>query len=485
MKPCIRFFLSVLITALGLIAAGRGTAQTFTTLHCFTVLNSATNSDGARPTAGLIVSGNTMYGTAVYGGIWGNGTVFAINTDGSGFTNLHSFTPRTTNSSLVFTNNDGAYPYGGLVLSGNTLYGTAVYGGTSGHGTAFAFSTDGTSFTNLHNFTDITAHFNTNSEGANPYAGLILSGDTLYGTATNGGSGGVGTVFAVKTNAMGFKNLHNFIPKINSDGAYPNGELILSVNTLYGTTRQGGLSGWGAVFALSTDGTSFTNLHSFTSLNQNTGTNTDGVLPTAGLILSADTLYGTASGGGSSGKGTVFALKTDGTGFRNLHSFTYDSGLGNSDGANPNAGLLLSGGTLYGTAFMGGASDNGTVFAVSTDGTRFTTLYHFTGGNDGAAPRAGLVLSGNTLYGTTWGGGSSGNGTVFSIFIQPQLTIIPSGPYVILTWPTNYTAFTLQSTTNLVSLLWNTNYPAPVVVNGQNTVTNPISGRQKFYRLSQ
>jgi hypothetical protein len=68
----------------------------------------------------------------------------------------------------------------------------------------------------------------------------------------------------------------------------------------------------------------------------------------------------------------------------------------------------------------------------------------------------------------------------------PQLTIIPSGANVILTWPTNAAGFTLQSTTNLVSpAVWSTVSPGPVVVNGQNAVTNPISGTKKFYRLSQ
>jgi formylglycine-generating enzyme len=67
-----------------------------------------------------------------------------------------------------------------------------------------------------------------------------------------------------------------------------------------------------------------------------------------------------------------------------------------------------------------------------------------------------------------------------------NLTIIRSAANVILTWPTNATGFTLQSTTNLVSpAVWATGVPGPVVVNGQNTVTNPISGSQKFYRLSQ
>jgi hypothetical protein len=67
----------------------------------------------------------------------------------------------------------------------------------------------------------------------------------------------------------------------------------------------------------------------------------------------------------------------------------------------------------------------------------------------------------------------------------PPLTVIPSGANIILAWPTNYAAFTLQSTTNLVPPGWTTVSPGPVVVNGQNAVTNPISGTQQFFRLSQ
>jgi uncharacterized repeat protein (TIGR03803 family) len=461
------FLLPALIAGLNLIPAGRVTAQTFTTLYSFTAssTNSSgiyTNSDGASVYAGLIISGNTLYGTALVGGSSGDGTVFSVNTDGTGFTTLHSFTGGS----------DGLQPYCDLILSGNTLYGEAAAGG--GAGTVFAVSTDGTGFTNLHSFTG-------GSDGWEPEYGLILSGNILYGTAVGGGAYGNGTIFSVNTNGTGFTNLHSFTTaswpfNINSDGAKPYCNLVLSGNTLYGTASVGGTSGNGTVFAVHTDGTGFTTLHSFTGVS-------DGANPYAGLILSGNTLYGTANDGGSWNGGTLFAVNTDGSGFSVLHSF-----FANSDGALPMAGLILSGNTLYGTADYGGSSGVGTVFAVNTNGTSFTNLHSFTGGSGGAEPYCDLVLSGNTLYGTTVYGGT-GNGTVFSLSLPPpppQLTIIPAGANVILTWPTNAAGFTLQSATNLVSpVIWSPVSPGPVVVNGQYAVTNSTSGTNKFYRLIQ
>jgi len=124
------FLLPVLIAGLGLTLALRMTAQTFTNLYSFTATSGVspfTNGDGAGPNAGVILSGTTLYGTAQGGGSSGNGTLFRINTDGKGFTNLHDF-------SVV---NDGATPSAGLILSNNTLYGTALRGGSSGNGTVF------------------------------------------------------------------------------------------------------------------------------------------------------------------------------------------------------------------------------------------------------------------------------------------------------------------------------------------------------------
>jgi uncharacterized repeat protein (TIGR03803 family) len=258
------------------------------------------------------------------------------------------------------------------------------------------------------------------------------------------------------------------------------------------------------VFALNSDGTSFRTLYHFTQSSAPPSyTNTDGWSPDGELLLSGNTLYGEAYWGGSWGYGTVFAINTDGTGFRILHTFT-----GGSDGSGPSGGLRLSSNTLYGTAGFGGgsgapkpygtdssAAGSGTVFALNTDGTGFTILHTFTAtspytNSDGANPFSGLVLSGNTLYGTTEWGGRYGSGTVFSILMQPQLTISASGPNLVLSWPTNYagfdyTGYALQSAASLASPVWNTNLSAPVVVKGLNTVTKPVSGVQEFFRLSQ
>lgn len=154
----------------------------------------------------------------------------------------------------------------------------------------------------------------------------------------------------------------------------------------------------------------------------------------------------------------------------------------------------MSGSTLYGTTVFGGSSGNGTLFALNTDGTGFTTLHSFAGRPNLStgliSSGAGLFLSGNTLYGTTFSGGTYGDGTVFSFSFPPKLTLIPFETNVILSWPINYvgfdyTGFTLQSTTNLGSPVWTPESLTPVVVNGQNTVTNPIPSIQQFFRLSQ
>lgn len=431
-------------------------AQNLRMLHSFQL------GEGVFPT-GLVLSGNIIYGTASMGGSWNDGTVFSVNKDGSALRVLYSF--------------NSSHPGTICVSSNNLLY------GIENNGAVFVLNTDGTGFRNLSLVPVV------------PRTGLVISGNTLYGTAEGGG----GVVFKLSTDGTGFTNLHTFTEsRQNSSGFSTNGDaagpnyLIMSSNMLYGTAGFGGNSGLGAVFAINSNGTDFTILHSFAAgsgsfpLGLPRITNSDGAFPNS-LVLSGNTLYGTAPYGGGSANGTIFAVNTDGSDFRVLHAFAAGSGsyiITNSDGVYANE-LILSGNTLYGAADLGGAYGIGTIFSLNSNGTDFTTLYSF-GGIIGGRP-SGVLLSDNTFYGTTEGGY---NGALFSLSFPPQLSINPSTSNIILSWPTNYAGFdyttcTLQSTTNLASVAWATNLPSPVVVDGHYTVTNPVSGTQQLFRLSQ
>jgi uncharacterized repeat protein (TIGR03803 family) len=461
--------LLVLVSALAFVPSTELAAQTFTTLYSF-----SGGTNGGAPYGPLLASGGMVYGTA--------NSVFALNLDGTGYAMLHSLTAPP--GPPPWTNNDGASPQGGLISSGSNLFGTAVNGGSFGSGTVFTLSSNGTNFKVLYPFTG-------GVDGGSPEGGLVSSGNRLHGTASRGGASGSGAVFALNTDGTGFTNLYSFtalgapIPT-NTDGANPYAGLILSGNRLFGTAANGGSSGYGTAFSINTDGSAIATLHSFAR--------TDGAGPVAPLILSGEILYGTTSRGGNYGNGTVFSLNTNRTGFVTLHHFTAvspSSPYANSDGANPNGGLILLGGRLYGSAAAGGTSGRGTIFSLNIDGTSFLTLHSFTAASapyytnsDGFFPYAGLISSGNVLYGAASLGGSFDAGTVFSI-TPLQLTIAPAAAGVVLTWPANFTGFTVQSTTNLVSPVWTTNLPPPVIVSGQNVVSNPVSRTQQFFRLSQ
>jgi uncharacterized repeat protein (TIGR03803 family) len=470
------FFAFALAAGLGFIASRPLAAQTFTTLYNFSTVSGpyrflGSNNDGAFPVAALVQSGNTLYGTAAGGGTSEYGTVFAVNTDGTGFTNLHNFAGT----------GDGSNPYAPLISAGSVLYGTAYYGNGEGvgNGTVFEVNNDGSGFTSLATL-------------AGPQ-GLTLSGDTLYGAA--------GGLFDLNTNGSGFATIYAFTAisgefGTNSDGNGPVGPMVVSGDTLYGTATVGGNSGVGTVFKVNTNGAGFTVLHTFSATSglYYSGTNSDGAIPGT-LALSGNTVYGATYRGGSSSNGTVFAVNTDGTGFKVLHTFppTFGPNLTNFDGAYPSPYVMVSGNTLYGTTLYGGSFSNGTVYAVNTDGSGFKVVHTFTAfsgphltNSDGGNPYGGLIISGNVLYGAAESGGTGGSGTIFSISLPPQLAITASGPNVILTWPTNVAGLMLQSTPILTApVVWTPVSPGPVVVNGLNTVTNPMTGSQQFYRLSQ
>ena len=244
------------------------------------------------------------------------------------------------------------------------------------------------------------------NDGAGPQGSLTLSGTTLYGMTREGGAGDGGTIFKFDTKTNGLTVLHSFAGGTN-DGQYPPGSLTLSGTTLYGMTYYGGAGDLGTIFKFDTKKNVETVLHSFAG-----GTN-DGAYPYGSLTLSGTTLYGMTFEGGAGGKGTIFKLDTKTNVVTVLHSFAG----GANDGASPYGSLTLSGTTLYGMTRSGGAGQAGTIFKFDTATDLVTVLHSFAGGaNDGASPYGSLTLSGTTLYGMTEAGGADGGfGTIFSI----------------------------------------------------------------------
>jgi uncharacterized repeat protein (TIGR03803 family) len=273
-------------------------------------------------------------------------------------------------------------------------------------GAVAAPSAGAQTFTVIHNFTG-------GSDGANPLAGFLIDGTTLYGTASSGGTSRLGVVFAL--NESGEETvLHEF--KGGADGASPEGQLVMDkAGNLYGTTTSGGASDAGTVFELTRQGKE-TVLYSFKG-------KADGANPVAGLAIDkAGNLYGTTTEGGASKAGTVFELevpKVAGSKWTEkvLHSFGQDK-----DGASPVAGVTLDASdNLYGTTSAGGTYGYGTVFQMtpSSSGWKESVLHDFELQSDGGVPYAGLVLdSEGDLYGAATdggAGGANGGGTVFEL----------------------------------------------------------------------
>jgi len=248
-----------------------------------------------------------LYGTTFGGGTYSYGTVFKLNSDGTGYNGLYSFGG---------SGGDGASPAAGLVQgTDGALYGTAQSGGTFGDGTVFKLNTNGTGYTSLYSFTG------SEQDGASPRAGLVQGRDgALYGTTYTGGYRpygifpGIGVVFKVNTNGTGYAVIHIFT---GPDGANPQATLAQgSDGALYGTSIDGGAFNEGTVFKLNTNSTAFTNLHSFGATSE------DGAYPWVGLMQASDgALYGVTYQSGISNYGTVYKLSTDGTGYTNLYSF--------------------------------------------------------------------------------------------------------------------------------------------------------------------
>jgi uncharacterized repeat protein (TIGR03803 family) len=358
-------------------------AQTYKVLHNF-------GSTGpANPVwSGVIAQGRDGN---LYSGTPGNadGFVFKITPSGT--------------LSVVVPSGTGGAPQGGLTLStdGN-FYGTNFGCSVGGKGTIFKTTASG-AVTTLHTFAG-------GIDGECPTAPPIRGVDgNFYGTATQGGSDGFGTVYRITPSGT-FTILHSFVDA--TDAASPKAPLVQGIDgNFYGTTEAGSPDNVGNVFKVTPTGT-FKTLFDFEF--------THGANPFAPLIQGSDgNFYGTAKVGGANGRGVVFKITPSGA-ITVLHSFN-----GSTDGAAPVGGLVqATDGNLYGTTSMAtGTSGCGNIFRVSPSGSNFATLHAFPAdGSGGCSPQVTLTQHTNgILYGDTNTGGTSNHGVLFSLIPSPSL----------------------------------------------------------------
>lgn len=242
-------------------------------------------------------------------------------------------------------------------------------------------------------------------DGAVPYNSLAVdSNHIFYGITGLGGVSNYGTIFSLKSDGSGYRILKSFPASTSLEGS-----LLLSTNgNLYGTSYAGGTSNLGTVFSIHRDGTGYSVLHSFTG-------GTDGANPEAGVIEGSDgVLYGTTYFANTTTRGTVFKINKEGSNYSILHNFT---GTTTGDGQQVATKLLEgSDGALYGTTILGGSSFFGTLFTIAKSGSNYSIVHSFGSvSGDGKTPQAGLIEYSNQLYGTTYSGGTSNYGTVYKI----------------------------------------------------------------------
>jgi len=439
-------------------------------------------SSGSPPSVALIEgSDGKLYGATAYGGLsGGNGTIFKLNRDGSGYVVLHYFTNTT---------GEGSEPVGLSQGTDGMLYGMTAYGGDfsgppgPGFGTVFKLSINGSGYQVLHKFS-------TNRDnGKFPEGQIISDGGILYGTTTDGGSNDLGTLFKLHTDGSDFAIVRSFVGA--ADLAEPRGALVKATNgALYGVTIYAGSNNHaGAVFRINPDGSGFAVPHRFND------TNGDGYDP-LGLTLASDgKLYGVTYGGGSNGCGVIFAMNPDGSSYALIHSFT-GPGL---DGDDPKSLIEGTDGALYGVTSTGGSFHAGAVFKLNKSGTGFTMLHFLTGsGGDGSEPATALLqASDGSFYGTTYSGGISdinsplGYGTLFRLFSGPPriniTRIQSSGANLLLDFRGGAAGHTyaIQGTTHLATnAIWSEISTAVVAIDGSFQVidTNASQFPARFYR---
>lgn len=442
-------------------------AGTVATLNNFT--GGATSP--YTPNSGPVISGTTLYGTSIYGGTNNIGVIFKSTLTGT-ISVLHSFTGGAT---------DGAYGYSGVILgSDGNLYGTTYNGGTKNQGTVYQYNLSTNVFTILHSFDSTvdaylpftglcegpdgylygTVYYATGFNGGiyrvkkdgtsysfihgfggadpagyYPRCDLVkASNGKLYGTCTNGGANGIGTIIAVDPAGNAGAGSVSLVWTFDGyTGSTPGNDYANSMQyrlaigagtAIYGIARYGGTYGYGTIFKLDTSTGLVTLVVGHT---QQTGNTTSGPLTLNGTTLYgggyyAGTTASSGAGGAPNGVGSFFSCTTTGT-LKLLHSFFI------RDLRNPqDSPTVQIGGFLYGTALYGGQEDQGAIYKISATGPSYTyTLLHSFNSNlqEGHYPYQGLFKAADgALYGSTYSGGIYGYGTIYKISTAGVFTIL-------------------------------------------------------------
>jgi uncharacterized repeat protein (TIGR03803 family) len=345
------------------------------------VFKFGTSASGMLPKSTLVESDNFLYGNTYSGGSYDMGTLFRINKDGSGFTKLFDFKENET----------GVRPIGQLTLAGNTLYGTTAGTDRMDYGGIFKINLDGTGFTVLHKFDETNG---------SPNGSLVLHKGSLYGITSGDRFQINRIIYKINIDGTGFTIMSD-----NDDidrGIDPsNGIVISDDDVIYGIE---GLN-YDAVFLVNTDGTG---LRKIFEMNNESG-NFSYCKP----LLMNDELFITTSEGGVNGFGTIFKIKTDGTGFTVLYNFEGIDDDPNSWGFRNNS-LQYYDGTLYGTATGDGMNNHGYLYKINTDGTGFTKLSDFNGEFGSVPYLCDLIIDNNQdIYSMTTFGGKYSGGIIY------------------------------------------------------------------------
>ena len=375
-------------------------AQSFSVLHSF-----RGDADGAYPYTGLALdSAGHLYGTTYSGGSGRRGTVFSINTSGSGFTTLYNFAGGS----------DGAGPSSRLTLRPDgTLWGSTSSGGAGSCSLSNGYRGCGTIFkVSPGHGTSILYRFS-GTNGSYPQGDLTFdSAGTVYGTAADGGTYGWGLIYSLVSSGGTFTQDILYQVRNNGDGQFPMGGVIFDhYGNLYGIMSGGGRSNRGVVYQLARSGSGWqeNTIHTFTFQGE------DGAQPNGGLISdAAGNIYGTTVHLPGAG-GSAFELSAAPGPWEDnmVSSFSGGINLGPYDKL-----TMDSAGDLYGTTFADGRYGYGSVFKLTrvSGGWSYHSLHDFTGGSDGGNPKSALVFdSRGAIYGTASGGGQYHMGVVFKI----------------------------------------------------------------------